>query len=111
MSTLNVKVTDGNGNPLPATATGWAEVKASIPTLAKRHAGPRLFTVKWDNSKTKTRDTRKHEKHEAFGTVYPNGLVTLDNGTIYATMSELHHLLDLKGQYEIAYLDEQEAAQ
>jgi len=78
----------------------------TLNTLLQRRAQPRVFLVSWDNSKTRTRDTRKNEKHEAWGVVFPNGLVTLDNGYHAETMSELHHLLDLKGQYEMKYLDE-----
>ncbi len=81
---------------------------ATINTLLKRREEPRFFKAIWDNSKTKTRDTRKHDKHEAWGTHYPNGLVTLDNGSVFTMMGELHHLLDLKGQYEIRYVDEME---
>lgn len=80
----------------------------TVKTLLKQREEPRVFVVTWDNSKTKTRDSRKNEKHEAWGTHYPNGLVTLDNGGVYTMMSELHHLLDLKGQYEIRYVDEME---
>ena len=69
---------------------------------------PRLFEVRWDNSKTRTRDPRKNDKQEAFGTLYTTGLVTLDNGGIFATMGEMRHMLELKGEYEIVFLDEME---
>jgi hypothetical protein len=81
-----------------------------FPVLTSRKQ-PRLFLLTWDNSKTRTRDPRKGDKQEAYGTVYPNGLVTLDNGQMFTMMSELHHLLDLKGSYEIVYLDEMEEGQ
>lgn len=79
---------------------------ATKAPVVKSRLLPRLFRVLWDNSKTKTRDPRKHHKQEAYGTVYPNGLVTLDNGQVFTMMSEMHHLLDLKGRYEIIYEDE-----
>ena len=69
---------------------------------------PRLFLLRWDNSKTNTRDSRKHEKQEAYGTLYPNGLVTLDTGSVFAMLGEMQHTLGLKGELEIAYLDEQQ---
>ena len=86
------------------------QTSAALSTLIGRRSLPRVFTVRWDNSKTRTRDTRKHEKQEAFGVVFPNGLVSLDNGSTFSMMAELHHMLDLRGTYEISYLDEQEQA-
>lgn len=81
----------------------------TINTLIARRAQPRVFLVCWDNSKTRTRDSRKNEKHEAWGVAFPNGFVALDNGATFSMMSELHHMLDLKGSYEIKYLDEEGA--
>ncbi len=69
---------------------------------------PRLFEARWDNSKTRTRDTRKHDKQEAFGTLYTTWLVTLDNGSQFATMGELRHMLELRGEFDITFLDELE---
>ena len=85
--------------------------RAALPPTAigVRRRQPRLFVVRWDNSKTNTRDTRKYEKQEAYGTLYPNGLVTLDTGSLFAMLGEMQHTLGLKGVYEICYLDEQDA--
>ena len=85
-------------SPFPPTAT----------VLGLHRRLPRLFLLRWDNSKTNTRDSRKHEKQEAYGTLYPNGLVTLDTGSVFAMLGEMQHTLGLKGKFEVAYLDEQQ---
>lgn len=91
--------------PTADTAITPATVVAAL--LARRKQ-PRLFFLEWDNRKTKTRDPQKHVAQEAWGTCYPNGLVTLDNGQRFESLSEMHHLLDLHGSYEIHWLDEEE---
>jgi hypothetical protein len=96
--------------PTSGSVIAAPAVAHHFPALKSR-TQPRLFLLRWDNSKTRTRDPRKGNKQEAYGTVYPNGLVTLDNGQMFTMMSELHHLLDLKGSYEIVYLDEMEEGQ
>ncbi|HZU01541.1 MAG TPA: hypothetical protein VFA10_17870 [Ktedonobacteraceae bacterium] len=70
---------------------------------------PRLFQLSWDNSKIRTRnphDERKLDKHMAWGTLYPNGLVTLDNGGTFETRTELEYQMELRGKYRIEFLDE-----
>jgi len=86
---------------------GYVGKTPQVPVSLGRKL-PRLFEVRWDNSKTRTRDARKHDKQEAFGTLYTTGLVTLDNGSQFATMGELRHMLELRGEYDITFLDELE---
>lgn len=82
---------------------------AVVEALLARRKQPRLFLLEWDNRKTKTRDPHKNVMQEAWGTCYPNGLVTLDNGQRFDSLSEMHHVLDLHGSYEIHWLDEEDA--
>jgi hypothetical protein len=80
-----------------------------LPTGLKPRELPRCFLVKWNNSKGKGR-RRDETWHDAYGTKYPNGRVTLDFGPPYESMSELQEMLDIAGENSIAFLDEAEAA-
>jgi len=70
---------------------------------------PRLFCVTWTNARKNTRDLRRHDSNEAFGTQYPNGFVTLDNGASFETLGELRHFLDEHGVHSLQFLDEGES--
>lgn len=68
---------------------------------------PRLFRVSWTNSRKNTRDARRYDANEAFGTQYPNGFVTLDNGASFEMLADLRRFLAEYGEYTLTYLDEQ----
>ncbi len=81
--------------------------QVAVAAILARRRTPQLFFLEWNNSKTKTRDPDKQRMQEAWGTCYPNGLVTLDNGQRFESLAEMHHLLDLHGQYTISWLEEE----
>lgn len=72
------------------------------------HRTSRLFVLRWTNTRLRIRPDERYKRHECEGTHYANGLVTLDNGSVYDTLSELQHTLELAGTHEIIYQDEQE---
>ncbi|HVB73116.1 MAG TPA: hypothetical protein VNE38_06120, partial [Ktedonobacteraceae bacterium] len=53
---------------------------------------------------------RRHDSNEAFGTQYPNGFVTLDNGASFETLGELRHFLDEHGVHSLQFLNEGEGS-
>lgn len=80
------------------------------PPLRKPGQLPRLFTLHWDNHKVASKRRDKDDWHEAFGTCYPTGTVTLDNGMFYRSMGEMEEKYRDMGDFRIAFLDEQELA-
>lgn len=66
----------------------------------------RLFSLTWDNSKLRIDPRERQKKREARGTHYANGYVTLNNGNVFESMSELEHHLEVSGKYELTYDDE-----
>lgn len=81
--------------------------QATVAAILERRRKPQVFFAEWNNAKTKTRDPNKNRMQEAWGTCYPNGLVTLDNGQRFESLSEMHHTMDLHGTYEIHWLDDE----
>lgn len=69
----------------------------------------RRFVVEWDNSRIPLRNRianhHYNEKQRADGVHFGTGLVALDNGTGFETLSELEILLGLNGKYSITWLD------
>lgn len=80
--------------------------QATYPPPLRKPEQPRTFLLRWNNSKLKTR-RRDESWHEAYGTRYPNGRVTLDFGPPYETMSEMVAALQAAGEYRIEWCDEQ----
>jgi len=68
---------------------------------------PRLFVLHWDNHKVLSKRRDKDDWHEAYGTLYPTGTVTLDNGMFYRTMGELRAAYEAMGSYRVEFLDEE----
>ena len=69
----------------------------------------RRFIVEWDNSRIPPRNRiRNHDysqKQRADGVHFGNGLVALDNGSGFETLSELEIVLGLNGKYSITWVD------
>lgn len=88
-------------------------IVAPFPFLSKQEA-PHHFWLEYDNSKVKARSRNpwtvqeKHCKVTQWGTRYPNGYVTLDNGTCFITLDELEHWLDEKGKFFYQFVSEDE---
>jgi len=69
---------------------------------------PRVFVLHWDNHKILSKRRDKDDWHECYGTRYPSGAVTLENGMFYKTMSEMEAAYRAMGDCRIEWLDEQE---
>lgn len=69
----------------------------------------RLFSLKWNNQKyKKMQPMERYRMRECVGTHYATGMVTLDTGAVYDTMSDLVRALDEAGVHTIVYHDEQQ---
>ena len=66
----------------------------------------RLFTLNWKNDRLNIRDAERNRDHMARGVHFSNGYIALNNGASYEMMSELEHVLQVNGWYELAYDDE-----
>ncbi len=86
----------------------------------KRRDVPRLFSIDYNHKKIKPfirsglylaeADAARHETQTRFGTLYPNGVVTLDNGVAYRSLSEMKDMFEAMGDCsDPAFLDEQES--
>lgn len=71
---------------------------------------PRLFTLHWDNHKQRGRRRDKDDWFECWGTLYPSGTITLENGMFYQTRSQMEAAYRAMGDYRLTFADEQEAA-
>lgn len=75
--------------------------------ISLREQQPRCFLLKWNYAKAKTARASKHTWREAYGTLYPNGRVTLDYASPgYASLSEMEETFSEEGEYTIDWLDE-----
>lgn len=88
-----------------------AALRRRFPDLAPspRRTSDRLFSLEWDNAKLKIAPVERYRKREARGTHYATGYVTLDNGAVYETMSEMREVLSVNGNFSIAYDDGEES--
>ena len=85
-------------------------LQGAYPPPLRKPEQPRMFLLHWNNSKLKSR-RRDETWHEAYGTRYPNGRVTLDFGPPYENMSEMETMMQQAGQYRIEWLDEKQEKQ
>lgn len=67
---------------------------------------PRVFLLKWNNAHMKTQDPQKYTWRECWGTLYPNGRVSLDFGTPFASMTELRDYVGQAGVYLFQWLED-----
>ena len=67
----------------------------------------RLFYLKWNNSKMRISETERTKPRACTGCHFANGMIALENGAMFTTMSELKHHLELAGTYELTYEDEE----
>ncbi len=81
--------------------------------LHKQADAPRCFVVTADShklfAKSKNEWTRakSYERHRFTGTLYPNGMATLDTGACFPHgMAEVRAHFEQAGLYEIIWLDE-----
>ena len=69
----------------------------------------RRFVLTWDNSRIPpSRRIANHhynEQQRADGVHFGNGLVALDNGSGFETLSEMEIVLGLNGKYSITWVD------
>lgn len=80
-------------------------LKAAFPPPLRRPGAlPRIFTLHWDNHKVNSKRRDKDDWHEAYGTCYPTGTVTLDNGMFYKTMGELRAHYEEMGDCRVSFL-------
>lgn len=70
---------------------------------------PRLFVLHWDNHKVLSKRRDKDDWHQAWGTLYPTGTVTLDNGMFYRNRDEMEAHYRAMGDMRVEWLDEKEA--
>lgn len=88
------------------TTNAHAYKHATYP-LVLHESHPRCFLLKWNYAKAKTTKQSKHTWRECYGTLYPNGRVTLDYASPgYTSLSELEETLREEGDYAIDWLDE-----
>lgn len=69
---------------------------------------PRIFKLHWDNHKIHYRKRDTDDWHECWGTLYPDGGVTLQHGMFYRSQGEMEAAYEAMGSFRIAFLDEQE---
>lgn len=83
-----------------------AYLKSLYPlALLEIQEKPRLFRLHWDMSKVKVNDVSSPEQHEAFGTLYPNGRVTLDFGAPYESYSALMEWVTTIGECRVEWMN------
>lgn len=79
-----------------------------LPLPSKPRKLPRVFLLTYDASKLPIRRTShfdKHKQHEAWGTLYPNGCITLDTGAVFQGLYEVMHHFEQAGNYKIVWLE------
>lgn len=82
----------------------WARPYVERPPVHKTAA--RLFTLTWDNSKSRTNPSKRdQEKHTCQGVYWPGEpcQIALSNGTGFETMSEMEATLGLAGEFSIEW--------
>lgn len=84
-----------------------AYLKAAFPPPLRQPV-PRNFTLYWDNHKILSKYRDKDDWNEAWGTQYPIGTVTLENGMFFRNMDEMKAHYRAMGDIRITWLDEQE---
>jgi len=102
---------------LQSRNTGHALVGQALTAIAKARTvgAPRLFRLTTDNSKLFVKSKNEWTKAKAkeritfYGTLYPNGMATLDNGSCFPHgMAEVRDHFEKAGLCEIVWLDEEE---
>lgn len=69
----------------------------------------RLFRLTWDNSRIPNLPpSTRYDPHEAQGTHYANGVVTLDIGTAWESMYDMERHFRAYGKCEVAYMDDED---
>lgn len=92
-----------------AATQAQAYKRAAYPLARCLSQGtPRCFVLHWDNHKQLSRRRDKDDWHEAFGTRYPSGTVTLENGMFWRNMSEMETAYRAMGDFRVSWCDEQE---
>lgn len=87
----------------PPTAVEIAEPEEERSAATFIPRGTRLFRLTWDNSRVRTHDPQKNDPRVAIGCHFATGLVALDNGSTFETLSEMQHMLGLHGKYSIEW--------
>jgi hypothetical protein len=84
-------------------------LKAAFPPpLRMPGAVPRIFLLRFDNHKVLSKRRDKDDWHETWGTLYPEGGVTLQYGMFYRTRSEMEAAYEAMGSFKVVFLDEPE---
>lgn len=78
---------------------------------ARNRVRPHFFLLKWNNSHMRTSDPNKFNWHQCWGTLYPNGRVTLDSGSPFATLNELKEHVGQAGVFFLQWQHELEAGE
>lgn len=81
------------------------------PPLRNPCDTPRLFRLRWNNSKLRAVSKARIDRnvwHEAYGVRFANGRVALDFGPGYEMMSDLEDAYRAMGEYKVEWLGEQE---
>lgn len=77
-----------------------------VPERRQVREKPRVFLLKWNNAHVKTLAESRFIWHECWGTLYPNGKVTLDyGGTTYDSMGDLRDHVSQTGVYLFQWLE------
>lgn len=85
-------------------------LKAAYPPPLRKSVAmvPRVFILSWDNHKLTHKRRDNDDWHEAWGTLYPSGKITLENGMFYESRSQMEAAYRQAGSYRVKFLDEQE---
>lgn len=70
---------------------------------------PRFFEVEYNYANVKVPSRAGKDKRvmlQAWGTIYPNGAVTLDTGQYWDMFSEMEHYLAENGTYSVRYQED-----
>lgn len=97
----------------------WEVIKGLrpvTPPVAKQEPWPRLFKVEYDLSNLKVRGASveaqlmRKQKQTLYGTHYPEpfGMVTLADGRVFESLSEMQNLIGLQGKHTITWQDEEQ---
>lgn len=75
----------------------------------KQRALPRCFLLKWNNAYIHSEAQSRFDWHECWGTLYPNGIVSLDFGSgNYRSLTDLKDHVSQAGIYLIQWVEEEE---
>ena len=70
-----------------------------------RRKKPRRFLLKWNHAHSDTNPREKFVWSECWGTLYPNGRVSLDVGGPYDSLTEMREHVSQAGLHLVQWLD------